>query len=74
MLSRIYFLFIFHFQEGNTKTPEEQMIEGIMTMGFERDQVISALKASNGNREQAIEFLLNVSVLKFSILLMKNNV
>ena len=50
---------------GNSELPtgetNEQAITELMAMGFERDQVIYALRANEDDQEQALEYLLNVS-------------
>ena len=37
----------------------EGKIENLMNMGFERDKCIQALRASFGNEERAVEYLVN---------------
>jgi UV excision repair protein RAD23 len=38
----------------------EKSIAGLMEMGFQRDQVIKALKAAYNNPERAADYLINV--------------
>jgi len=44
-------------------TEFEETVKNLMEMGFEREQVIKALKAAFNNPDRATEYLLNVFLL-----------
>lgn len=39
----------------------EQAVQNLLEMGFEREQVVKALRAAYNNADRAVEYLMNVS-------------